>query len=383
MMDRRVAIVAYAQTPYESKKNQSREMMVYDTVRDLLEMAGISKAEVDTIVSAQNDYLEGRTISNMRTVGSLAAFMKEETKVEMDGAFAAFYALARILTGVHDIAIVAGESMASCYPAYLPMMWTLDPSFDRPNGFLNEVSAAAIQAGAYMNRYGVSEDQVAGVSVKNLGNAAGNPFALRKMPDITLDTVLDSRMLYSPIRELNAYPLTDGACALLFAAEEQASEITDKPVWIEGVGNCHGSYHLGDRDLAGCDSLKTAAEAAYRMAGIKDPAREIDVAEVHENYSHEELVFCEALGFCKQGEGAGMLEEGTTSMQGSLPVNPSGGGLSANPICATGLIRIVEAAMQLREEAGEHQVPGEPAVTLAHGQNGICAQQNAVFILRR
>jgi acetyl-CoA C-acetyltransferase len=382
-MDRRVAIVACAQTPYESKKEQSREMMVYEAVRDLLQAAGISKSDVDTVVSAQNDYLEGRTISNMRTVGSLAAFMKEETKVEMDGAFAAFYALARVLSGVHDIAIVAGESMASCYPAYLPMTWTLDPGFDRPNRFLNEISGAAIQAGAYMNRYGVSEDQVAGVSVKNLGNAAKNPFALRKMPDITLDKVMDSRMLYSPIRELNAYPLTDGACALLLAAEEKAFEITDKPVWIEGVGNCHGSYHLGDRDLAGCDSLKTAAEAAYRMAGIEDPAKELDVVEVHENYSHEELIFYEALGLCKQGEGAGLLGEGITAIGGDLPVNASGGGLSANPLCATGLIRIVEAAMQLRGEAGEHQVPGEPETALAHGQNGICAQQNAVFILRR
>jgi acetyl-CoA C-acetyltransferase len=382
-MDRRVAIVACAQTSYESKKNQSREMMVYEAVRDLLQTAGISKAEVDTVVSAQNDYLEGRTISNMRTVGPLAAFMKDETKVEMDGAFAAFYALARVISGVHDIAIVAGESMASCYPAYLPMMWTLDPSFDRPNGFLNEVSAAAIQAGAYMNRYGVSEEQVAGVSVKNLGNAAKNPYALRKMPDIDIDSVMGSRMLYSPIRELNAYPLTDGACALLLAAEDKAGEITDKPVWIEGVGNCQGAYHLGDRDLAGCASLKTAAEAAYKMAGIQDPAKEIDVAEVHENYSHEELIFYEALGLCKEGEGASLLEEGVTAIGGDLPVNASGGGLSANPLCATGLIRIVESAMQLRGEAGEHQVPGEPAVALAHGQNGICAQQNAVFILRR
>jgi acetyl-CoA C-acetyltransferase len=382
-MDRKVAIVACAQTSYESRKKQSREMMVYEVIKDLLQTAGISKSEVDTVVSAQNDYLEGRTISNMRTVGPLAAFMKDETKVEMDGAFAAFYALARILSGVHDLAIVAGESMASCFPAYLPMIWTLDPSFDRPNGFLNEVSAAAIQAGAYMDRYGVSEEQVADVSVKNLGNAAGNPFALRKMPDIDIDAVMGSRMLYSPIRELNAYPLTDGACALLLAAEEKAGEITDKPVWIDGVGNCHGTYYLGDRDLAGCDSLKAAAEAAYKMAGIEDPAEELDAAEIHENYSHEELIFYEALGFCEEGEGAGLLEGGVTATGGDLPVNASGGGLSANPLCATGLIRLAEAAMQLRGEAGEHQVPGEPAVALAHGQNGICAQQNVVFILRR
>lgn len=382
-MERKVAIVACAQTEFEKKRNSSREMMVYEVTRDLLGMAGVSRDEVDTVISAQNDYLEGRTISNMRTVGPLGAYMKDESKVEMDGAFAAFYAYARILSGVHDVAVVAGESMASCYPPYLPMTWSLDTTFDRPNGFLNEISAAAIQAGVYMGRYGIGEEQAAGVSVKNLRNAAGNPCALRRMPDIELDDVLDSRMLYSPIRELNAYPLTDGACAILIASGEKARELTDKPVWIEGVGNCHGSYHLGDRDLAGCDSLKAAAGAAYRMAGIKDPLNEVDAVEVHENFSHEELIFYEALGFCGEGEGAALLEAGTTSMDGDLPVNPSGGCLAANALCAAGLVRIAEAAMQLRGEAGGHQVAGEVRTALAHGQNGICAQQNVVFILRR
>jgi acetyl-CoA C-acetyltransferase len=318
----------------------------------------------------------------MRTVGPLGAYMKDESKVEMDGAFAAFYAYARILSGIHDVAVVAGESMASCYPPYLPGVWTLDPTFDRPNGFLNEISAAAIQAGSYMREYGVSEERVAGVSVKNLRNASLNPLALRKMPDVDVDDVMASKMLYSPIRELNSYPLTDGACAVLMAEEKKAKLITENPVWIEAIGNSSDSYYLGDRNLAGCDSLRTAANAAYGMAGIKDPSRELDVVELHENYSHEELIFYEALGLCGEGGGAKLLEDGTTGMDGDLPVNPSGGALSANPLCATGLIRIAEAAMQIRGEAGEHQLKGDVRTALAHGQNGLCAQQNMVFILR-
>jgi acetyl-CoA C-acetyltransferase len=381
-MDRRVAIVACAQTKYEQKKDCSREMMVYEVVRDLFGAAGISKSEVDTVISAQSDSLEGRTISNMRTVGPLGAYMKDESKVEMDGAFAAFYAYARILSGIHDVAVVAGESMASCYPPYLPGVWTLDPTFDRPNGFLNEISAAAIQAGSYMREYGVSEERVAGVSVKNLRNASLNPLALRKMPDVDVDDVMASKMLYSPIRELNSYPLTDGACAVLMAEEKKAKLITENPVWIEAIGSSSDSYYLGDRNLKGCDSLRAAANAAYGMAGIKDPGREIDVAELHENYSHEELIFYEALGLCEEGAGSMLLEGGTTGMDGDLPVNPSGGALSANPLCATGLIRIAEAAMQIRGEAGEHQLKGDVRTALAHGQNGLCAQQNMVFILR-
>ncbi|MBU1669964.1 MAG: thiolase family protein [Actinobacteria bacterium] len=381
-MDRRVAVVGYAQTEHRPRIDSSREMMVYRVTRELLDSAGVTKDRVDTVVSAQNDFLEGRTISNMRTVGPLAAFMKEETKVEMDGAYAALYAYARVRSGLHDVALVAGESMASCYPAYLPAVWALDPTFDRPNGFLNELSAGALQARSYMERYGVSEEQVAGVSVKNLGSAAGNPKACRSIPGIDLAAVMGSRALYSPLRELNCYPLTDGACALLLAEEKTALEMTDRPVWIQGVGSSSDTYYLGERNLSGCDSLAAAADAAYRMAGISDPRAEIDVAEVHESFSHEELIFYEALGLCGEGEGAGLLESGATSPDGDLPVNPSGGALGANPLCATGLIRIVESAMQIRGDAGDHQVPGEVATALAQGQNGLCAQQNVVFILR-
>lgn len=381
-MDGRVAIVGYAQTKHRTRIDSSREMMVYEVVRALLDMAGVSKDRVSTIISAQNDSYEGRTISNMRTVGPLAAYMKDESKVEMDGAFAALYAYARVRSGLHSIALVAGESMASCYPPYLPAVWSLDPTFDRPNGFLNEISAAAMQANFYMRESGATEEQVAAVSVKNLKNACSNPYALRSMPDIDVETVLESRLLFQPVRELNSYPLTDGACAILLASEGKALEITDRPVWIEGVGSSNDSYYLGERNLSGCDSMKAAAEAAYRMAGITDPAGEIDVAEIHESFSHEELIFYEALGLCGVGKGSDLLDSGRTEIHGDLPVNPSGGALSANPLCATGLVRIAEAAMQVRGEAGRHQVGKEVKTALAHGQNGICAQQNAVFILR-
>ena len=379
-MDGKVAIVGYAQSKHEGNKDSSREMMIFDVVTDVLKMAGLSKADVDTVITAQNDYLDGRTISNMRTVEPVGAHLKDESKVEMDGAVAALYAYMRILSGDHDVALVVGSSMASTYPAYIPGILTLDVTYDYPMGLLNEVSAAALQATCYMEKYGVSEEEIAKISVKNLRNAAKNPFAMRQMPKITTKKVLGSKMLYSPVRELNAYPLTDGACGILLASEERAKEITDSPVWIEGVGNCQDTYYLGERTLSGCDSLKLAAENAYEMAGISNPKREIDLVEVSENFSHEELIFYEALGLCKEGEGKKLIDDGITDIDGELPVNPSGGALSANPLCATGLIRIAEATMQIRGEAGGHQVK-DVRTSLAHGQTGICAQDNIVFIL--
>jgi len=379
---RRIAIVAYAQMKYMQNRNSSREVMIHEVAHEALKMAAISKGDVDTVINAQNDYLDGRTISNMKTVAASGAYFKDESKIEMDGAFAAFYAYMRILTGNHDVAMVIGESMASCYPPYLPGIWSLDPTFDRPNGFLNEISAAALQARAYMHKYGITERQIAKVAVKNLKNADRNPCAVRKMPRISENAVLNSKLLYEPIRELNAYPLTDGACAIILAVESKARQITNKPVWITGAGCCHDTYFLGERELYGCASLERAAETAYKMSGITNPQKEIQVWELHENFSHEELIFYEALGMCEKGKGGQLIDSKRTEPNGPMPVNPSGGALSANPVYATGLIRLCEVAMQIRGEAGEHQVKREVKTGLAHGQNGLCAQDNIVFTLK-
>ncbi|MBU4175560.1 MAG: thiolase family protein [Actinobacteria bacterium] len=378
-MEKQVAIVGYAQTGYGSYVDASREILVLEAAAGALRSAGISREVLDTVVTATNDYMDGRTISNMRLVEPSGAWFKDESKVEMDGAYAVLYAMMRILSGDHDVAMVIGASQASVYPTYIPGVMMLDPTFDRERWLLNEVSAGALQARAYMDAYGATEEQIAGISVKNLRNAAGNPLAVRRMPVLTVDDVMDSRMLYSPIRELNAFPPSDGACSVILASSEKAEQITDNPVWIHGVGFSHDSY-LTERPLDKLGSLKQAADRAYAAAGISDAKDQVDVAEVHENFSHEELMAYEALGFCGEGRGSALLESGATKMNGELPVNPSGGALAANAACAAGLARIAEAALQVRGEAGSHQVKGVKTA-LAHGQTGLCAQENIVFIL--
>ncbi len=374
--------MATAQSTYEYPMDSSREMMVFDVVHGLLRKAGVSRRDIDTVICAQNDFMEGRTISNMRTVGPLASYLKDESKVEMDGAWALLYAWARILSGNHDIALVAGESMASCYPPYIPSVMALDTTFDRPLGMLNELSAAALQASHYIQSGGASEEQIADVAAKNLDNASRNPYALRSIPGASSADVLSSPVIYSPIHELEAFPLTDGCCALLLACEEKALELTDKPVWLAGMGCSSDSYFLGDRDLSSVPSLEQAAAAAYRAAGITIPTKELDLCELSECFAHEELIFYEALGLCPRGTGGVFFDSGITRMDGGLPVNASGGAIAANPVCATGLARVAEAALQIRGEAGGHQLPRSVNTALAHGQNGLCAQHNIVFILR-
>jgi acetyl-CoA C-acetyltransferase len=377
-MDKEVAIIAYAQTPYQEDSGISRELLVLQATKAALENAGMKREDLDTIITANNDYCDGRTISNMRLVEPAGSWHKNESKVEMDGAFAVLYALTRILSGDHDIALVVAESQASVYAGILPKIMMLDPTFDRQRWLLNEVSAAALQASSYMHAAGLSEKQIAAVAAKNLDNASRNPLAMRSLAGADSAKVLASRPLYSPIREMMAGPLGDGACALVLASAKAAAKV-DKPVWIKGVGFAHDSY-VTERSLESMDSLKIAADSCYAQAGIDDPASQIDLAEVHDCFAHEELMAYEALGFCENLQGNALFESGVTRIDGKLPVNASGGGMGANVECAAGLARVIEAAMQIRGEAGKHQVK-KVKTALAHGQTGICAQNNIVYVL--
>jgi acetyl-CoA C-acetyltransferase len=378
-MQRRVAIVGYAQSHHQHNMQKTREDMVFEVCREALHHAGIQREDVDTVVTASTDFLDGRTISSVFLSMAVGAFMKDESKVEEDGTFALYYGLMRILAGTHEVALVEAHTQGSTLNPHQVSYYTLDPLFDRQIDLLNDIAAAALQARLYMDSYHVSEEHLAKVAVKNIANAAANPCAHRKMPHVSVDEVMGSKVFYHPIRELMMSPISDGACALILASEEKAREITDRPVWIQGVGSCQDSY-IRDRNLRKLDSLRTAATTAYKMAGIKDPSTEMDVAEVSEKFAHEELMIYEALGLCREGEGKKLIENGTTGKGGKIPVNPSGGALGADPVCATGLVRVIEAAKQIRGEAAGYQVP-KVRRALAHGQFGICAQKNTVFVL--
>ncbi|MDM8000230.1 MAG: thiolase family protein [Dehalococcoidia bacterium] len=378
-MRRRVAIVGYAQSHHQENMQKTREDMVFEVCDAALRHACLRRDDVDTVVTASTDFLDGRTISSVFLSMAVGAFMKDESKVEEDGTFALYYALTRILAGIHDVALVEAHTQSSTMNAHQVSCFILDPQFDRRIGVLNDIAAAALQARMYMHKHGVSEEQLAEVAVKNISNAAANPWAHRNMPRVSVRDVMGSKLLCDPIRELMMSPMSDGACAVILAAEEKARKITSKPVWIEGIGTCQDAY-LRDRKLDRLDSLETAARTAYRMAGIKDPSSELQVAEISEKFAHEELMIYEALGLCHEGEGKKLLEKGTTARGGKIPVNPSGGALGADPVCATGLVRVVEAAKQIRGEAGDCQVP-KVKRALAHGQFGICAQKNTVVVL--
>lgn len=377
----RVAIVGVAETKYQEARPDRRVFeLAFEVAEKVLVETGLTNKDIDIRVTCSQDHLDGRGISDVPVSESLGAQYGAEEKVAADGALAARYAFIQILAGHYDVVLVVAQCKESKVDQNLVANLAFDPIYHRQLG-LDFLSAAAMQANRYMHKYGITPEQCATVVAKNLKNAMKNPYAQRAM-EISVEDVLRSRMLAYPIRELDAKPVSDGACAMILAREDRARRITDKPVWIRGVGSCYDAFYLGDRELADCDSLVAAANRAYRMAGISDPLRELDVAEISEEYSYQELLWYEGLGFCGRGEGGKLLERGLTAIQGELPVNPSGGLLSGCPTHVAGLSRVAQAVLQLRGEAGEHQVPGAKTV-LAHGFAGPCGQQQCVMILGR
>ena len=374
----KVGIVGYYYMKMAPELIYGRYNLIFETVRGALDSVNLKKKDITTVISATNDYYDGRTISNAYVVEPAGAYLADESKAEMDGAFAAQYGLMRILSGNHKLAVIWGGSTPSCYPYDSAQLYQTDPTFERPTALVNNITAGAFQMRAYMEKYGVSAEDIAKVAVKNRKNAAKNPLANPEAQDanITVDDVLKSDVLSDPVTELMYAAPCDGLAAILLAPEKQALKITDDPIWIKGVGSNQDPYYLGDRDLSECKSMEMAAKMAFDGAGIT--AKDVDVAEIFEQYAHEELILAEAIGLAEKGK----ANELNSEINGDIPINPSGGAIAGHAPFATGLIRIIEAVKQLQGKADGYQVK-DPNIAIATGQIGFCAQNNILYVLEK
>lgn len=377
-MTPRVGIIGVSQTKYEADKSyQTIIEMVFEVVRAALEDAGVSRDDLDNIVTSCVDLWDGLTASNASLTDVVGAVMKRESRVAGDGLGAVFQGMMTILADVSQLTLVVSDCKGSMGAHNQISNWVFDPVYQQTLG-LDFLSAGALQADRYMDRYGITQEECARVVVKNLRDAMNNPFA-QAARETSVDEVMGSPMLSYPIKEMDAAPVSDGACAVVLVSEEKAKALSKEPVWILGVGSSVETHYLGDRDLSEGRALVRASKRAYEMAGIHDPVRELDVAEVSAAFSYQELLWAELMGFCRRGEGAGILADGATSLGGSLPINPSGGMLAGNPYFVAGLTRLVEAVLQVRGQAGARQVQGA-GTALAHGTTGYCGQGQCVVI---
>jgi acetyl-CoA C-acetyltransferase len=378
----RVGIVAASMTKFEAAKPYQHLMdLVVEVTDKVVEAAGINlKDDVEAVISNSQDHWDGRTISSMPIPDATCSHLKDESKVAADGAYAVLYGAMHILSGDNKLVLVVSHCEESITDGTMIENWSIDHIFHRMLG-LDYTIGAAMQARRYMDKYKLTPEQFAKVVVKNKGNALKNQYA-QDAKNLTIEQVLKSKMLADPITELMKKPVSDGACAMILANEEVARKLTPNPVWITGAGNFYEAHNPGDRDLVECDALIKAAKKAYKMAGISNPLKDIDVVELSEYYASQELLWTEGLGLCGRGEGGKLIDSGKTQLKGEIPVNPSGGLLAGIPVTVAGMTRVAEAVWQLQGKAGEHQVQGAKRA-VAHGCGGLAGQMHCVLVLEK
>ncbi len=381
-MGKRVAICAMAQVKNEPDVWHKRfQGMLLECLEPILEQTGVTfdmEKGIRNIVTCSDDVYDARTISDNGMTDVVGAHYRGEEKCSMDGINAIAYAMACVLSGHDDVVLIMGHNKESQTESR-NMVGNLafDPYYYRELG-LDYLSVSALQARAYMQKSGITDEQLAEVVVRSREKAAKNPNA-RDNDKITKDDVLNSPFLADPIRELHTHPVSDCAVGMLLCREERVSEFCDNPVWLSGFGNCMDRYFIGDRDLASNSNLKKAAERAYTMAGINDSKSEFDLFELNDPFAYMLPMTAEGIGLADEGKGGAWLNDGGLDKNN---VNLSGGMLNGNPIMLGGLERAAECYLQLRDEAGDRQVSGAKKA-LAHGTTGPAGQHQAVLILEK
>jgi acetyl-CoA C-acetyltransferase len=246
-------------------------------------------------------------------------------------------------------------------------MWALSPKYPfQPPLVAGAGGFFAPLVRGYMKRANAPDEVGMMVAVKDRQNALKNPYAHLHMDDISLEKVKASPMLWDPIRYLETCPSSDGACAMVLSSDDLGKK---NPAWVRGTAVRSEPAQFPGRNQIDPRAGRDCAADLYRQAGITKPREQIDVAELYVPFSWFEPMWLENLGFCELDQGWRLTAEGVTAMDGDLPINPSGGVLSTNPIGASGMIRFAEAALQVRGMAEDRQIEGAKTA-MGHAYGG-------------
>jgi acetyl-CoA C-acetyltransferase len=357
---RDVAIVGTGQTTYARRRTDvSQAGLVREAVDDALADAELTFDDIDSIVVASGPALFGAVNQPEKwLVDGLGGWMKPVVRITSGGGTGLAGALAamnQVSSGFAERVLVVAYDKLSEGALQYQISTLYDPFWGREFA-VGIMGFASAYWRARIETLGHTEEAAAMVSVKNHKNAFLNPYAhVRK--EITVEDVLNSRPLAWPIKLLDVPPISDGACAVVLASADAVPTTTAKPAWIRGMSYFGEADNAPDRFMLQSVPLQLAAQRVYKKAGITNPRRQFDVAELQEPYTCFELSYYEGLGLCPTGKAADLIASGATEMDGDIPCNPSGGCMGANPIGATALIRLAEAALQVTDKAGERQVP--------------------------
>jgi len=367
----RVAIVGIGQTKHDSiRKDVSMAGLVREAALRALADAEMTWSDIDAVVIGKApDFFEGVMMPEGYLAEALGAVGKPLLRVHTAGSVGGSTALVAanlVQAGVHErVLTVAFEKQSES-----EAMWALSlPIPFQPPLVAGAGGYFAPHIRSYIRRTNAPDHIGMLVAVKDRLNGCKNPYAHLHDPDITIDSVRDSLMLWDPIRYSETCPSSDGACAMVLGSEQVGDAASKAPAWVRGTAMRSEPTMFAGRDQVSPQGGRDCAADVYRQAGISNPRKDIDVVEMYVPFSWFEPMWLENLGFADVGGGWKMTEEGATAMDGDLPVNCSGGVLCSNPIGASGMLRFAEAAMQIRRQAGEHQIE-DARVALGHAYGG-------------
>jgi len=370
MAYRKVAIVGAGMTKFMRRAMETGQELAWEASSMALGSCGLGLNDIDSVViGTAPDAFDGVHMKAEYLAEGSGGWGRPVTRPYAGGGTGVLLPIhgwQHIASGLFDTClVVAEEKMSTCHPHPQGAFITIfDNILERPLE-PNLIWIFALEMRRYMEAYGITKEEIALVSVKNKHNAMAHP-AAQVAGEITVQDVLDSELMVWPVNRLDVSPVSDGAVAVVLASEERARQITDRPVWIEGVGWNLDTTYWTNRDLAYPEYVERAARMAYEMAGIKEPRKEINIVEPYDPFSYKELHHLEGLLLAGKGEAPKLTANGVTQRTGNMPVCPSGGLLGVgNPIAAAGLMKIAEIFWQLRGEAGARQVPGQPKKGLA------------------
>jgi acetyl-CoA C-acetyltransferase len=381
----RIGIIGVGHTKFGKRSDASLRELAFEAYSSALDDADMDPSKIDgSVVCSATHYDKQRSpagvVAEYLGLNPQPTFNVEAACASSAVGLRTSWAL--ISSKLHDVMAVVGvQKMTELSSEEIQELMGRagDVMWESPFG-TTMPAYYAMYANAHMAKYGTTEEQMALVTVKNRKYGSKNPNAMFQKP-ITTEEVLKSRPVSAPLKLFDCCANADGAACLIIANAEKAKKLTDRPVWVAGLGLASSPMSLAGRKgpLTSFDVTKNAAKAAYQMARVGP--NDVDVAEVHDSFSITEILNYEDLGFAKPGSGTRLLEKGETELGGKIPVNIDGGLISkGHPVGATGASQLFALTKQLRSEAGSIQVDGAK-LGLAQNIGGI-GMYSAVTILR-
>ncbi len=384
---RRVAAIGAGMTNFVRRAQETPKELSYYASKEALDSCDMKLKDIEAVASGSApDAFDGIHQKGEYLADGCGGWNKPTLRVFNGGAtgvHALIHGWYHVASGMFDTCLViCEEKMSSAMPHAQAFFVTIfDHTTERPL-YPNLIWIFSMEMNRYMQTYGYSKEDIALAAAKIKNNGLKHPASqFYGKEELTVEDIMNSEVMAYPVNRLDVSPVTDGAVAMVLASENVARRFTDQPVWIEGTGWTLDTAYWATRDLYYPRYLECAANMAYDMAGIREPHKQIDIAEPYDPFGYKALHHMEGLKLSPRGKTIELLHDGEFDLDGNLPMCPSGGLLGVgNPIAAAGTMKTAELFWQLRGEAGERQVPGNPKRGVAHAW-GDLLQASSVVVM--